>query len=125
MKLTLKIEELALFALFLIAYFYLYPSEWILFVALFFVPDISFAAYLVSTKVGAVTYNILHHKGVMALVVLIGFYLQDDLVTKIGLIFLAHSSFDRVFGYGLKYDDHFEHTHLGWIGKSKQTQSTS
>ena len=23
---------------------------------------------------------------------------------------------DRMFGYGLKYDDAFKHTHLGWIG---------
>jgi hypothetical protein len=30
---------------------------------------------------------------------------------------LGHSSFDRVLGYGLKYDDDFKHTHLGWIGK--------
>lgn len=120
MKTTLKMEELFLFALFSIAYFNFYPGEWILFVALFFVPDISFAAYLFSTKVGAVAYNILHHKGVMALLVLFGYFLQNDLVIKIGLIFLAHSSFDRVFGYGLKFSDHFEHTHLGWIGKSKQ-----
>jgi hypothetical protein len=38
---------------------------------------------------------------------------------KVALIFLAHSTFDRVAGYGLKYFDSFDHTHLGWIGKSK------
>jgi len=54
----------------------------------------------------------------MAIVVVAGLFLQDDLVIKIGLIFLAHSSFDRVLGYGLKYPDDFSHTHLGWIGKS-------
>jgi len=26
---------------------------------------------------------------------------------------------DRALGYGLKYDDHFQHTHLGQIGHSK------
>ncbi|MFN3665935.1 MAG: DUF4260 family protein, partial [Sediminibacterium sp.] len=35
------------------------------------------------------------------------------------LVLLAHSTFDRVAGYGLKYFDSFDHTHLGWIGKSK------
>jgi hypothetical protein len=38
---------------------------------------------------------------------------------KVALIFLAHSTFDRVAGYGLKYFDSFDHTHLGWVGKSK------
>lgn len=121
MKSVLKLEELALFGLFTLTYFYLYPGIWIFFLALFFVPDVSFVFYLISTKVGAIAYNILHHKGIMALVVVLGFYMENDLMIKIGLIFLAHSSFDRVFGYGLKYDDHFEHTHLGWIGKSKLT----
>ncbi len=25
---------------------------------------------------------------------------------------------DRVFGYGLKYADSSDHTHLGWVGKT-------
>jgi len=32
---------------------------------------------------------------------------------------LGHSSFDRVFGYGLKHEDAFQNTHLGRIGRSK------
>ena len=35
-----------------------------------------------------------------------------------GLILFGHSSMDRILGYGLKYPDSFEHTHLGMIGKS-------
>jgi hypothetical protein len=31
---------------------------------------------------------------------------------------LGRSSFDRVFGYGLKHEDAFQSTHLGRIGKS-------
>jgi hypothetical protein len=34
-----------------------------------------------------------------------------------GTILLGHSSLDRVFGYGLKYPDAFQNTHLGRIGK--------
>ena len=30
---------------------------------------------------------------------------------------VSHASFDRVFGYGLKYEDAFRHTHLGMIGR--------
>ena len=118
MKTVLKLEQLGLLALFCVVYFYLYPGSWGLFLGLFFVPDIGIAAYLLTPKAGAIVYNFLHHKGVMAMVILAGLYLQDDLVTKIGLIFMAHSSFDRVFGFGLKFADHFDHTHLGWIGKS-------
>ena len=119
MKSVLKLEELALFGIFTLAYFYLYPGAWVFFLILFFVPDVSFVFYLISTKVGAIAYNTLHHKGIMALVVFLGFVMQNEWMIKIGLIFLAHSSFDRVFGYGLKYNDSFERTHLGWIGKSK------
>ena len=122
MKNVLKLEELGLLALFTFVYFHFYPGTWGLYFALFFVPDISFAFYLISARVGAIAYNFLHHKGVMAAVVLIGLFLQDDLIIKIGLIFLAHSSFDRVLGYGLKYPDSFSHTHLGWIGKEVKSE---
>ncbi len=116
MKSVLKFEELGLLALFTVVYFHFFPGSWGLYLGLFFVPDISFVMYLVSARVGAIAYNILHHKGVMSVLVLAGLFLQDDLIIKIGLIFLAHSSFDRVLGYGLKYPDDFSHTHLGWIG---------
>ena len=33
-----------------------------------------------------------------------------------GLIIYGHSCMDRMLGYGLKFGDHFKHTHLGWIG---------
>jgi hypothetical protein len=35
----------------------------------------------------------------------------------IGVILLGHSSLDRALGYGLKYEDSFQNTHLGRIGK--------
>jgi Domain of unknown function (DUF4260) len=55
----------------------------------------------------------------MALLLMFGFWLKEYTIIKIALIFLAHSTFDRVAGYGLKYFDSFDHTHLGWVGKSK------
>jgi hypothetical protein len=42
---------------------YLYAREsgsWLVFAALFFVPDISFAAYLAGSRVGAAIYNVAH-----------------------------------------------------------------
>lgn len=119
MRLVLKLEELGLLVLFSLIYFQFYEGSWGLYLALFFVPDVSFVLFLITPKIGAIAYNVFHHKGVMALVILAGFLLKNDLVIKVGLIFMAHSSFDRVAGYGLKYFDSFDHTHLGWIGKSK------
>ena len=119
MKTVLKLEELGLLLIFSFIYFTHFNGSWGLYLGLFFVPDVSFLLFVISKKIGAIAYNILHHKGVMALVMLAGFYLQNDLVIKVGLIFMAHSCFDRVAGYGLKYFDSFDHTHLGWVGKSK------
>ena len=119
MKFILKLEELGSLMLFSIVYFYCFNGTWSLYLALFFVPDISFLLYHITKKLGAIVYNIFHHKGIMAMVILLGLLLNNQLIIKIGLIFMAHSCFDRVAGYGLKYLDDFDHTHLGWIGKSK------
>ncbi|MBI2283378.1 MAG: DUF4260 family protein [Bacteroidetes bacterium] len=35
-----------------------------------------------------------------------------------GPLLYAHSSFDRVMGYGLKYRDSFNNKHLGRTGKA-------
>ncbi len=118
MKNILKLEELGLFLLFTVVYFQYYGVGWGLFLGLFLAPDLAFVFYLVSAKAGSIAYNFMHHKGIMALVIITGLLLHHDLIIKIGLIFMAHSCFDRIFGYGLKYPDAFEHTHLGWIGKS-------
>jgi len=119
MKIILKLEALGLLILFTAAYFYLYPGTWGFYLALFFVPDVSFVLYLITKKLGAIAYNVFHHQGVMAVLFLSGHFLHNENTMKIALIFLAHSTFDRVAGYCLKYLDDFDHTHLGWIGKSK------
>ena len=119
MKNILKLESAGLFLLFTGAYFHFYSGTWGLYLALFFIPDLSFAFYLITKKIGAIAYNIFHHQGVLVLLFLIGYFVKEDSIMKVALIFLAHSTFDRVAGYGLKYFDSFDHTHLGWIGKSK------
>jgi len=54
---------------------------------------------------------------------LFGAYLLSD-VTWLAFVALAwgfHVAVDRALGYGLKFGDDFQHTHLGWIGKRKST----
>ena len=119
MRYVLKLEALGLLILFSAIYFHLYPRTWGFYLALFFVPDVSFVLFVITKKMGAIAYNVFHHQGVLAILFVLGFILQNDIIIKISLIFLAHSTFDRVAGYGLKYLDNFDHTHLGWVGKSK------
>lgn len=119
MKYLLKLEALALCSFFIAIYAHFYPAQWGFFFAMFFIPDISFGFYMISKKLGSVAYNLFHHQGFLLVVLALGICLRNDYLSKMGIIFMAHSSFDRVVGYGLKYLDSFDHTHLGWIGKSK------
>lgn len=119
MKYLLKLEALGLLALFTSIYAVHFPGNWGTYFALFFIPDIAFAFYWASKKLGTAAYNLLHHQGFLAIVLMIGVSLHQDLLTQVALIFLSHSTFDRIAGYGLKHFDSFDHTHLGWIGKSK------
>ena len=124
MKNLLKLEELAQFLLVLFALYTALASWWV-FLLLLIGPDISMLGYLVNTRIGAVAYNLFHHKGVAILVIMLAQVMRygligdcsDELMT-IGLVLYGHASLDRIFGYGLKFGDSFRHTHLGWIGKS-------
>jgi hypothetical protein len=115
MKNTLRIEEVMQFALSVYLYNQLSYSGW-LYAALFLAPDIGMAGYVFGTRAGAITYNILHHKGLAIVIYLIGIYASYDTLAIVGLILFGHSAFDRILGFGLKYFDNFKHTHLGWIG---------
>lgn len=122
MKGIIKLEEAMMLALSLFLFNRL-PYSWWLFAALFLTPDLSMLGYLINSKVGAITYNIAHHKGLALTLYFIGLYAGLTPLQFAGLLLFAHSSFDRVMGYGLKYSDSFNHTHLGMIGKSKSASS--
>lgn len=80
------------------------------------VPDFLAAGYLGGTRIGARVYNLAHTTPLPALMVGLGWWRAAPVVLALGLVWLAHIGVDRVLGYGLKYDDSFQHTHLGWIG---------
>ena len=94
-----------------------YP--WWMFLVLFFAPDLSMVGYAAGSRVGAFVYNFFHHRAIAVVAYVLGALWGYESAQLAGVIMLGHSSFDRVFGYGLKYPDSFNHTHLGWIGKSK------
>ena len=80
-------------------------------------PDISFIGYTAGNKIGAVCYNLFHHKGIAIAIFLTGFILKDELIQIVGIILFGHSSMYRMLGYGLKLNQGFKYTHLGTIGK--------
>ncbi len=116
MKTTIQLEEIAMLGLG-IYLFGLLPYPWWLFLTLFLVPDVGMLGYAFNKKIGAFMYNIFHHKGLAVLIYLIGIYLSNEMFQLSGIILFAHSSFDRLLGYGLKYEKGFKFTHLGEIEK--------
>jgi len=122
MKNIIRSEE-ALITLASIYFLYLYNlglPVWV-WIPLFLSPDISMLGYLVNTRTGALTYNLFHHRGIALLLAFAGYFGHYPVLLTIGILLFAHSSFDRMMDYGLKYADDFKHTHLGWLpanGKS-------
>ena len=133
MKNLLRLEEIAQF---LVCVFALITSDvsWWMYLILALGPDIGMLGYLVNSKVGAFSYNLLHHKGIALLVVALSIPSMIEVMTLwstdmgtlhatppllLGIILFGHASMDRIFGYGLKFGDNFHHTHLGWIGRGK------
>jgi hypothetical protein len=116
MKNLLKLEELFMFGLALFLFSQL-DYGWGWFALLFFAPDLSMIGYLANPRLGAWTYNLVHHKGLAVALYVFGALLSVPWLMFAGTLLFAHSSFDRVFGYGLKYPESFQATHLGKIGR--------
>ncbi|WP_158790291.1 DUF4260 domain-containing protein [Granulicella sp. L60] len=107
----LRIEEAILLAAALFAYQHLHYS-WLLFAILFLAPDLFMFGYLITPRLGATTYNLVHNLA-LPIALLIASYLQHwQNAPAIALIWIAHIALDRLLGYGLKYPTFFKDTHL-------------
>ena len=120
MKKLLSVEELSQFLLVLylliqipqhISIYWLIPA--------FFLPDLFAIGFLINNRVGAILYNFSHLKFLAIILIAIGFFKHSVLFTQLGYLVYAHICFDRMIGYGLKYIDNPNKTHLGFIGKEK------
>ena len=110
-KMVLRIEGAAV----LLASCILYRQShgrWLWFGLLFFTPDLSILGYLANTKLGAACYNLLHTYSVPLLAISVLFLSGQTSYLWLMLIWLAHIGFDRLLGYGLKYETAFKDTHL-------------
>jgi hypothetical protein len=120
MDVAIKIEEAAItaVAIYFLSKYNLGLPVWV-WVLLFFSPDLSMLGYLVNTRAGAFTYNLFHHRAIALALLATGFLMHVDILFTGGLLLVAHSSFDRMLGYGLKFPDDFKHTSSGWMEKNK------
>jgi len=116
MKNLLKLEEFAMFGLSIFLFSQLNYAWW-WYPLLILAPDISMLGYLGNAKAGATLYNLVHHKAVAIGFGLVGFQLANEPLLFTGILLFGHSSLDRIFGYGLKYNNAFENTHLGVLKK--------
>lgn len=114
MKAIIKLEELGMLLLSLWM-FGITGFDWWFFPAMLLIPDISMVGYAFNKRVGAFLYNLFHHKGVAVLVFVWGYLIGEVYLELAGAILFGHSSMDRIVGYGLKYTESFNKTHLGRI----------
>jgi hypothetical protein len=87
-------------------------AGWAWFALLFLIPDFSMLGYLANKKIGALLYNFGHTYTAPLLLLLILSLCQQTTYAWLALIWLAHIGFDRLLGYGLKYETAFKDTHL-------------
>lgn len=86
-------------------------GNWLLFGLLFFAPDLFMLGYLWGPRLGAACYNIGH--SILLALIIIGIGLVGPaLMLAVGIIWMAHIGFDRLLGYGFKYDTGFKNTHF-------------
>jgi hypothetical protein len=123
MKNIIKLEEAAQFVFSI----YILQTQFTLhtwYILIFFLPDVFAVGYFIGPKTGSFFYNLSHHKGISLMLIAAGIIVNAKPCLLYGLLFYSHSSFDRMLGYGLKFEDSPNHTHLGYIGKEKYRNST-
>ncbi len=95
-------------------YFYLHLHFHLLWFLVFLLSvDIFMLGYLVNKSFGAQVYNFGHSYVFPALLLIAGTFADNRLLLAAGLVWAAHISMDRAFGYGLKFTSDFKDTHLG------------
>lgn len=84
---------------------------WLFFVLLL-VPDITMIGYVINNKIGANIYNF-GHSFILPILLALGYLsFSKDYLLIIFIIWLSHIFMDRLFGFGLKYQDSFNKTHI-------------
>jgi Domain of unknown function (DUF4260) len=93
--------------------------------AFMLVPDISMIGYLANDRIGALTYNAVHNLILAGALLGIGWWLGWRFGLMGGALLLAHVGMDRALGYGLKLPTGFHETHLGRIGRGRESATAA
>jgi hypothetical protein len=99
-------------------FYWVSGASWVTYALFFFVPDLAMLAYLAGPRIGAGFYNAAHATIGPLLLAVFGVVTAEPLPGSLSIVWFAHIGFDRMLGYGLKYDTGFGFTHLGRIGKT-------
>ena len=110
-KLLLHVEGAAFLLAAGVFYAHVHGS-WLCFALLFLAPDISMLGYLADKRTGATVYNFVHTYTVPILLLLALWLSGQTSYMWLAAIWVAHIGFDRLLGYGLKYETAFRDTHL-------------
>ncbi len=114
--LILRAESIVLFIAGVLLYLQLNGNAlWLL--PLLLAPDFSMIGYLRGSRLGAITYNLVHNLATALIVLAIGWFAAIAPLALAGAILVAHVGMDRSLGYGLKLPTDFKDTHLGRIGR--------
>ena len=113
-KLLLQIEGGTFLLVACVLYQHLHAS-WLWFALLFFVPDVSMFGYLLDKRAGAIAYNLVHTYTVPIFLLLALWFSRQTSYIWLALIWMAHIGFDRLLGFGLKYETAFKDTHLNRV----------
>ncbi len=120
----LRLEAFVVFVAAMLVWIAL-DGGWLTFALMFFLPDLSFAAYLLGPRVGAMAYNLAHSYAIPAVIAIAGASLDQAPAILAGSLWTAHIGFDRLLGYRLKYPTGFSDTHLGTIGRARSRSALS
>lgn len=106
-----RIENGVAFLISFYIYMYLDFPIWMFFVFLL-APDITAMGYIFNKNIGSQIYNVGHNLILPLLLALSYLYFSLDYLLITAIIWSAHIYMDRLFGYGLKYKDSFNKTHI-------------
>jgi len=112
----LRAESIALFVAGVVLFLQLNGNAlWLL--PLLLAPDLSMVGYLAGSRLGSITYNLVHNLVTALAALAVGWFVPIAPLALAGAILLAHVGMDRALGYGLKLPTDFKDTHLGRIGR--------
>jgi len=110
-RFLLRLEGAAVLGVALVAFWALDGSWW-LFGLAFLLPDVALLGFLANNRVGAALYNLAHTYLFPLALGAVAMLTASHTAGLAALIWIAHLGFDRLLGFGLKYETSRKETHL-------------